>query len=309
MSKDHLERNGMRAAWISLVSNVVLTLMKLIGGFFLRSSVLIADGIHNAGDVVATVATFGSMRISRNPADEDHPYGHGKAEVLGAAFVAVVLAAAAIYMAYHALEALFEPPPPAHYLALGAAIVSLVWKQWLYTYTMKLGRELSSKGLIATAYDHLADVYASIAAVIGIGVGLVGGWTGYPILGYADPIAGFAVSLLVLKLAYEMGKESIDVLMEKAVPAEQLKAYAELVRQVPSVKRIDRLRARELGTHVFVDIRASVPEHMTIREGHNVVKHIQQTIRSSRPEVDEVLIHLNPWSHDSNETAGTAKEP
>jgi cation diffusion facilitator family transporter len=284
-----------RAAWISLVSNVLITIMKLVGGTLLKSSVLIADGVHNAGDVVATVATFGSMRISRNPADEDHPYGHGKAEVLGAAFVAVVLALAAVLMGYHAVHAFFEPAPTAHFLALAAALLSLVWKQSLYAYTMRIGKQLSSKGLIATAYDHLADVYASAAAVIGIGLGLLGQWLNVRWLGYADPAAGFIVSLLVMKLAYEMGKESVDILMEKAVPSEQLTAYAELVRKVDPVKRIDRLRARELGTHVFVDVRASVPGDLTIRQGHEIVRRIQQSIHEARPEVEEVLIHLNPW--------------
>lgn len=292
------ERAAAAAAWISLISNVVITIIKITLGLLLGSSVLIADGVHNAGDVVAAAATYGSMRISRKTADDDHPYGHGKAEVLGAAFVAVVLVLAAAMMGYHAVMAMFEPAPTAHLLALGAAFLSLIWKQALYVYTMRVGRRLSSKGLIATAYDHLADVYASIAAVVGIGVGLAGQLFGIPALGYADPIAGLLVSLLVLKLAFEIGKEAIDILMEKNVPAEQLDAYAELVRQVPAVKRIDRLRARELGTHVLVDVRASVPGDLTIREGHDIVRRIQQSIRENRSEVDEVLIHLNPWYGD-----------
>lgn len=292
-------RTASRAAWLSLISNILITIIKLFAGMLLKSSVLIADGVHNAGDVVASVAALGSMRISRSPADEDHPYGHGKAEVLGAAFVAVVLTLAAFVMGYHAVRAFFEPAPAAHWLALAAALLSLVWKQSLYGYTMRIGKQLSSKGLIATAYDHLADVYASVAAVIGIGLGLAGQRFGIGWLGYADPAAGLIVSLLVLKLAYEMGKESVDILMEKAVPSEQLTAYADLVRSVEPVKRIDRLRARELGTHVFVDVRASVPGDLTIKEGHDIVRRIQQSIRDSRPEVDEVLIHLNPWYESS----------
>lgn len=290
-----MHRAASQAAWVSLISNASITVIKLAAGTLLQSSVLIADGVHNAGDVVATVAALGSMRISRNPADEDHPYGHGKAEVLGAAFVSVILAFAAALMGYHAVHAFFAPAPTAHLLALAAALLSLVWKQSLYVYTMRIGKRLSSKGLIATAYDHLADVYASGAAVIGIGLGWTGQHFGARWLGYADPAAGFLVSLLVLKLAYEMGKDAVDILMEKNVPPEQLTAYAELVRKVETVKRIDRLRARELGTHVFVDVRASVPGDLTIRQGHDIARSIQKSIRESRPEVEEVLIHLNPW--------------
>jgi cation diffusion facilitator family transporter len=281
--------------WISLASNIVLTAIKIIVGLLFQSQVLIADGIHNAGDVIATATAYSSMRVSSKPADVDHPYGHGKAEVLGAFIVAIILGGAAIYMGYHSIHALFQTAGEAHIVAFCAAIVSLIWKQILYVNTMRVGRELNSKGLIATAYDHLADVYASIAASVGIGLGLIGNHYDISYLSYGDPVAGIIVSFLVLKLAYEMGRESFDILMERSVSASYIEQYAALIRSVSEVKRIDRLRAREHGHYILVDARLGVSGTLTIQEGHDISRAIKRKIKKAHSDVDEVLVHLNPW--------------
>jgi len=283
------------AAWISLISNVLLTIIKIVVGLLFKSPVLIADGVHNAGDVIASAAALGSMRISSRPPDEDHPYGHGKAEVIGASVVATILLLAALYVGYHSIVALFEPMPEAHIVALIAAVVSLIWKLWLYVYTIGIGRRVNSKGLIATAQDHLADVYASGAAVIGIGLGLLGQSLNMPMLSYADPIAGIIVAVLVLKLAADMARESIDILMEKAIGTEELAALESIVRGVEEVKRIDRIRAREHGQYIIIDLRVGVDGQMTIQQGHDVIRKIKKAILSTHPNVSEVMIHLNPW--------------
>jgi cation diffusion facilitator family transporter len=285
----------MIAVWISLLSNVALTVLKLVVGLLAGSQVLIADGVHNAGDVIATAAALSAMRISKLPADDDHPYGHGKAEVLGSGIVAVILVLAALYIGYHAVLAFFHEPGQASLLALAAALVSVFWKQALYVYTIRIGRKENSKGLIATAYDHLADVYASIAAVIGIGLALIGDYYGIHLLAYGDPAAGIIVSILVLKLAWHMAQEAIDILMEKTVSEEKLSEYKSLVTSIPQVKRIDRIRAREHGHYILVDVRVSIPGELSIQQGHDISRSIKKAIMERHREVDEVLIHLNPW--------------
>lgn len=286
------------AAWVSLISNILLTVIKLVVGLLFNSQVLIADGVHNGADVIASAAALSSMRISSRPADEDHPYGHGKAEVIASGIVAVILLLAGLMIGYESIHALFEPSGEAHVMALIAAIVSLVWKQWLYIYTIRIGKQTNSKGLLATAYDHLADVYASIAAVIGIGLGLIGEAYQIPNLMYGDPVAGIIVSILVLKIAFTMGRESVQVLMEKAVEPEKLNEYEQLVFAVPQVKRIDRLRAREHGHYILVDVRVGVPGYLSIQEGHDISREIKRSIMEAHQDVDEVLVHLNPWYED-----------
>ncbi|WP_256438805.1 cation diffusion facilitator family transporter [Sporosarcina sp. Te-1] len=286
------------AIWISLMSNIVLTVLKIIVGILFNSPVLLADGFHNAGDVAASAAALTSMRISKRPADEDHPYGHGKAEVIGSGIVAIILGIAALYIAYESITTFFEEPAKASVIALITAIVSLVWKQVLYVYTMRVGKKTNSKGLIATAYDHLADVYASLAAVVGIGLALIGDIYDIGFLSYGDPFAGVVVSVLVLRLAYEIGKESIDILMEKNVSHERLEEFAKLIRTFPEVKRIDRLRAREHGHYILVDVRVGVSGELTIQEGHDISSAIRNLIVNEHDDVDEVLVHLNPWYPD-----------
>jgi cation diffusion facilitator family transporter len=283
------------AIWLSFISNIVLTAGKLTVGLVFSSPVLVADGVHNAGDVVATGAALSSMRISKQPPDQDHPYGHGKAEVVGAGIVAIILGLAAVYMAYHSVMVLFEPPHPASMIALVAAAFSLVLKQILYVYTMSVGKRLKSSGLMATAYDHLADVYASIAAVIGIGLALIGDYYQIGLLAYGDPIAGIVVAYFVLKLAIHMGKASVDVLMEKNIEGEKMEELTQLVQSVSEVKRIDRIRARDHGHYILVDVRVGIPAHLNVQAGHDISRQIKQTIMGQHPDVGEVLVHLNPW--------------
>ncbi|NIK78046.1 cation diffusion facilitator family transporter [Paenibacillus castaneae] len=283
------------AIWISLLSNLLLTGIKIVVGLMTGSQVLLADGIHNAGDVIAVIAALSATVVAKKPRDVDHPYGHGRAEVIGSALVAIIMVIAALFIGYHSVLSFFHPAAKASIIALIAAAISLVWKQWLYIYCMRLGKSTKSKSLIATAYDHLADVYASIAAVAGVGAALIGEKFNIEILSYGDPIAGIIVAFFVLKLAYHMGREAVDILMDKMVSPEKLEQYEKLVSSIPEVKRIDRIRAREHGHYVIIDVRVGIPAELSIQEGHDVSKKIKAIIMDQNDDVEEVLIHLNPW--------------
>jgi cation diffusion facilitator family transporter len=209
------------AAWVSLISNFLLTVLKILVGVFFRSTALIADGVHNGGDVIASIATLSSMRVASQPADKEHPYGHGKAEDIASGIIAIILIIAGLFLIYESFLALFQPAETVSLWALAAAFISLVWKYALYIYTHRVGKEKRSKSLLATAKDHLADVYASLAAVIGIGFGFIGDQFNLPFAVYGDPAAGIIVSLLILKVAIEMGVSTINVLMESSVNPEK----------------------------------------------------------------------------------------
>ena len=295
MTKKMNDNAPIIAVWISLISNIILTVLKIVVGTLFHSPVLLADGYNNAGDVVASATALTSMHISKRPADEDHPYGHGKAEVISSAIVAIILGLAAIYIAYESISAIFSEPEKASIIAFLTAVISLVWKHVLYLYTIRIGKKANSKGLIATAYDHLADVYTSLAAIVGIGLALVGDFYDIKILSYADPIAGIIVTILIFKLAYHLGKEALDTLMEKSVSLERLDDFTSLIISIPEVRRIDRLRAREHGHYVLVDLRVSIPGDLTVQQGHDISRKIKKMIMETHHDVDEVLIHINPW--------------
>lgn len=289
------KRSHFIAAWIGLFSNFILTALKVIVGATFNSTALLADGIHNGGDVIASIATLGSMKVSSQPADPEHPYGHGKAEDIATIVVAFILAFAGVYLIYESASALFLNPHKATLWTLGAAFISLIWKQALYIYTVRAGKRNRSKSLMATAYDHLADVWASLAALVGIGIAYLGDLFSIPLAKYGDPVAGILVSLFILKVAYEMGNKAIQVLMESSVPEEVKMAYREIITSLPQVKRIDRLRAREHGNYILIDVRISIPGELTIKEGHDITRFIRDKIIETHPNVVEVLIHLNPW--------------
>jgi cation diffusion facilitator family transporter len=288
-------RSALTAIWISLISNILLTAIKIVTGLLFASPVLVADGIHNAGDIIATVAALTSSMVSKKPADNEHPYGHGKAEVVASAFVAVVLVLAALWICLQSARALFTSPGTESLLALWAAVLSLIWKQALYFYTMRVGKASKSKSVLATAYDHLADVYASLAAAIGIGLAVIGDHFDWQWAAYSDPIAGIVVSLLILKLAFEMGRDSVDILMERNVSADKLALYEKLLAELPPIKRIDRVRAREHGHYIVVDVRVGVPGEYTIQQGHDISRQIKKRIMDADNDVEEVMVHLNPW--------------
>ena len=290
-----MQNRSVTAIWISLISNILLAVMKISAGLLLASPVLLADGINNGGDIVATLVALSSSIISRKPADEDHPYGHGKAEVVASALVAVILALAALWICAGAVQALFEAPKSESVLALAAASVSLVWKLILYVYTVRIGRAEKSKSVLATAYDHLSDVYASGAAVVGITLAIIGGQYGWTWAAYGDPVASIIVSLLILRLAYKMAREAVDILMEKNAPKEKLDRYCELIGSIRHIKRIDQVRAREHGHYITVDVRVGVPGGFTVQQGHDISRQIKQLIMDDDPDVVEVLVHINPW--------------
>jgi len=258
----------------------------------------LADGIYNAADVVASIAALSSMKISNRTADESHPYGHRKAEVISSGIVAVILTLSALFMAYESIIALFHPATESHIITFIAALISLIWKQILYVYTIRIGRKTNNKGLIATVYDYLTDVYASIAAVIGIGIALLNNIYPIPYAAYGDPLAGIIVSFFVLKLAITMSKETVNILMDGCLPNKKCSKYKKIIQAHPLVKRIDRMRAREHGHYILIDVRISVPAYLSIQQGHDICREIETTIMRQDPEVYEILIHLNPWSEE-----------
>jgi cation diffusion facilitator family transporter len=290
------------AVWISMISNIFLTILKIVVGFFFKSEVLIADGVHNGGDVIATLVALISTIIARKPADEFHPYGHGKAEIIGSALVSVIMLVAALFIAYDSFESFFKTPVHASYIALIAAVISVIWKLVLYFYCIKIGKQTSNKSLIATAKDHLADVYASIAAVLGIGLAIIGEVYNIPLLSYGDSVAGIIVAFFVLKLSYEMGREATDILMEKMVSQERLDEITDLVKSISEVKRIDRIRAREHGYYIIVDVRVGIPGEFSVQEGHDVSRKIKETIMHANEDVEEVLVHINPWYENDKDS-------
>ncbi|WP_067619572.1 cation diffusion facilitator family transporter [Alicyclobacillus acidiphilus] len=292
---------GTRAAYTNAVLNVLLAAAKGIVGVIASSDALIADAVHSASDLAGSVAVIIGLRIASKPPDEDHPYGHGKAELLAATIVAGLLVAASIEVGISSVTSFFHPPKTPDMVAAYVALIAIVVKEFLFRYNYRLGKQMMSKSLMAQAYDHRSDVYSSLAALVGILLSIVGRRLGVHWLMYMDAAAGTFVALLVLKMAIDIAKDALRPLMDRVVLEEEnLAPYRQQVEQIEGVCAIDELRVRDHGQYVIVDIEISVDSRITVAEGHDIAAEVRQVLRSQFERVQDVFVHVNPYDKTSD---------
>jgi cation diffusion facilitator family transporter len=284
-----------KVAWISVVSNILLTIGKITVGLYGKSDAVFADGIHSSADVFASFIVLLVIKIANKPADQEHPYGHGKAEVIVSGFVGIVLLLVSFYVVYEAIMGFFHPISTPNILAMWVAIISYGAKEFLYRYSYKIAKEYHSKAIEAVAYDHKADIFASVAAALGVILSSIGGKFNIHVLLYGDKIASIVVAYLIFNVSRKMLREAFDILLERNIETEILNEYISIISSFPDVKRIDSVRARELGYYVLVDLRISIDKEKTIKEGHDLSREIKHALMKKHDNIEEVLIHLNPY--------------
>ncbi|HET7658686.1 MAG TPA: cation diffusion facilitator family transporter [Bacillales bacterium] len=298
--QDKRTQVGKKVAWIALVANIILAAGKIIIGYFGGSEAVFADGIHSGADVVASIAVVAVVGISNKPPDEEHPFGHGKAEVISESIVGLILFFVSIYIIVEAVFAMLGTPSAPDLIAMAAALGSYFAKEILYRYSMKRGKKFNSKAIMAIAYDHQADIVASLAAFAGVLLSIVGHYTGWKILLYGDAAASIIVAGLIFRISAKLVRSSVNVLMEKNVDHKQLEKYTSAIESFADVKRIDQIRARELGHYVMLDVRLSIDHDKTIKEGHDTARKIKNEIQDKFPDVEEVFIHINPYFEEDD---------
>jgi cation diffusion facilitator family transporter len=284
-----------KVAWISVISNIILTLGKVVIGWYGNSDAVFADGIHSAADVFASIIVLLVIKIANKPADKEHPYGHGKAEVIVSGIIGILLFFVAIYVVYEGISGFFHEVESPSLLAMWVALFSYATKVMLYRSSLKVAKQNKSKAIEAIAFDHKADIVASIAAAIGVLISIAGNRFDIHFLLYGDKAASIFVAYLIFKIAKEMLTEAFDILLERNIDTETLQEYIAAVKAFEEVKRIDRIRARELGHYVLVDLRISIDHFKTIKQGHDLAKSIKQKLIDKFDNIQEVLIHLNPY--------------
>lgn len=295
MNLGERETIAKKVAWISLWSNIVLTFGKMMIGWTAKSDAVFADGIHSAADVFASFIVLLVLKISNKPADKEHPYGHGKAEIIVSGVIGILLTLVSIYIIFESISGFFHPIEAPNILALWIALLSYGLKEYLYRYSLKIAKQQNSKAIEAIALDHKADIVASIAAAAGVLLSIIGEHFQITSLMYGDKVASLFVAYLIFKIAKEMLTEAFDILLERSVNTEIINAYISTISEFQEVKRIDKIRARELGHYIIVDLRISVDHTKTIKEGHDLSREIKYALMGKFDNVQEVLIHLNPY--------------
>jgi len=284
-----------KVAWISVWSNIVLTVGKMIIGYSSNSDAVFADGIHSAADVFASIIVLIVIRLANKPADDDHPYGHGKAEVIVSGIVGIILFLVAVYIVFEGVSGFFHPIESPTLMAMWVALFSYVAKILLYQYSLKTAKAQQSKAIEAIAFDHKADIIASIAAAMGVIVSIVGKQEKIHFLLYGDKVASIFVAFLIFRISWQMMNEAFQILMERNVAPDLLDEFTSTIESFPEVKRIDLIRAREHGHYILVDVRISIDHFKTIKQGHDLGREIKKVLMAKNDHIQEVLIHLNPY--------------
>jgi len=295
----HPARQGFKTTAIGIAISVVLAVVKAIAGILGHSFALIADAVESAGDIFTASVMFVGLRTSAKPPDQDHPYGHGKAEPLAALVVVLGLVIAAGFIAWESIGNLTTRHQPPAAFTLGVLAVVILVKEGLSRYVSGVGESVESQAIKADGFHHRSDAITSAAAFIGISIALIGG-PGYEI---ADDWAALGAAVIILGNAVRMGRPALGELMDRQPNPEWLDEVAHVALAHPQVQSIENLRLRKMGFDRYMDFHLRVPPDLSVREGHRIAHEVKDQLLDLHPYLRDVLIHIEPAYLD-NSTSG-----
>lgn len=284
---------------ITLVGSLVnfgLVLLKFVAGILGRSAAMVADAVHSLSDFVTDIIVLVFIRISTKPRDEDHNYGHGKYETLATVIIGVVLCFVGIKLLLnggnkiYGFFALGQEIKSPGYIALIAALVSILAKEILYRYTVVVGKRENSQSVVANAWHHRSDAFSSIGTAVGIGGAILLG----PDWAVLDSIAAVVVSVFIIKVAFELLLPAIHELLEKSLSAEVEAGILNTIMMTPGVCDPHNLRTRCLGNNYAIEVHIRVEGGMSVDEAHEITKQIESRLRDKYGEDTHVNIHVEP---------------
>lgn len=290
------DRKVLRYATFSLWVNIVLTVVKGVAGILGHSHALVADAVESLLDVFGGLIIWGGIRIATIPPDEDHPYGHGKAESLAAVVVAGGLLVTAIGIAVSSVQAMLVPheAPAPYTLLVLVGVIGL--KEVLYRYLSRVSSALHSTALKVDAWHHRSDAITSVAAFVGIGIAVVGGeaWR------TADEWAALLACGIIAWNGLTLLRPAVDEIMD-AAPDPEIEARVRVVAlEQDKVKSLDTCLVRKMGLCFFVDIHVGVEDTLTVQQGHLIAHDVKDAIRADNPAIHDVLVHIEPASRHSH---------
>lgn len=273
-------------------ANVWLMAMKLLAGHFGRSEAVFADGLESAADFIAILSSMLALRISRRPFDREHPYGHGRAENIAAVIVSFVIFGTGAWILVRAVNSILEGPselPSA--VAVAAAFITILVKKTLYRYSRRVGIELESPAILATAKDHRKDAVSSVATLIGVAGAFLG-------VGVMDPIAAGVTAFFIFHIAYGTFMTAAHDLMDGCVPEDFEGEVKKIAEAVQGVEHVHEIRCRRSGQYVIIDLKLDMDPEMTVRKSHAIATNVKLHIFERFPNVGDVMIHVNPHEEE-----------
>ncbi|MFA6543613.1 MAG: cation diffusion facilitator family transporter [Limisphaerales bacterium] len=290
MSDDRLQRS-LRATFLGLVINTLLAVGKMAAGFLGQSHALVADGVESLADIFSSVIVWRGMVIAAEPADGDHPYGHGKAEPLAAAMVAIMLLLAALWIAVNSVREVFHPHGSPAPWTLAVLLLVIVVKESLFRFVLREGTSVESSAIQGDAWHHRSDAITSLFAGIGIVIALVGG-RGYEA---ADDVAALLASFVIGWNGWRLLAPAFGELMDAAPNLAETEQIRIIAAAVPEVRLVEKCLTRKMGWHFYVDMHVHVDPQMTVERAHRVAHEVKDRVREKVPKVRDVLVHIEPW--------------
>jgi cation diffusion facilitator family transporter len=282
---------SIRWAQAGLLVNALLVLVKLIAGIVGHANALVADAIESSADIFSSLIVWMGLSIATRPADEDHPYGHGKAEPLAAAVVSLMLIGAAVGISILAIREIVTPHHlPAPFTLFVAAGV-IVLKETLYRRVSRVGREVGGTVVTADAWHHRADAVTSLAAFIGISIALIGG----PGWEAADDWAALFAALIVAVNGIRTLRPAVSALMDEAPDRAVKERAVQAALRVSGVRHIENLHVRGSGLGFYVDLHAQADPTISLEEAHEIAATVKYAILEAVPSVVGVLVHMEPY--------------
>ncbi|WP_281637507.1 cation diffusion facilitator family transporter [Flavobacterium marginilacus] len=281
---------AIKATYFSIIGNTSLALIKGLAGVFGNSYALIADAIESTADIFASLLVLFGIKYSSRPADENHPYGHGRAEPLITFLVVGFLITSATIIGYESIINIRTPhelPKPWTLFVLGAIII---WKEYSFQLVMKRSKETNSSSLKADAWHHRSDALTSIAAFIGISIALFMG-KGYE---SADDWAALFASGFILYNSYLIFRPALGEIMDEHLYDDLVEEIRQVSHQVDGIIDTEKCFIRKAGMKYHVDLHARVSGTITVKEGHDLSHKLKDTLREKIPELGHVLIHIEP---------------
>lgn len=286
-------RLGRKAAYVGIIGNILLTIFNFIVGITAGSVALVAEAAHTLSDILTSIITFIGFRIALKPADIEHPYGHGRAEALAGLIVVLFLGIVAYEILSEAWKKLFIVSVPPDYLAAVMALVGIIANSLMTTYMMRTGKKINSPAIIADAQHQKVDIL-SCAAIL---VGVIGSNLG---LKFLDPVVAIIIAFIVLKTAFDVGRENINNIMGK-VPARDIMAkIRKSAMSVKGVMGIHNVRINYFGPYAAVDLHIEVDGDMKLREAHCISHKVEKKIIEEIDLIAIVNVHACPFDEKNH---------
>ena len=289
--EEEFQTAATKVSLVSMITNVILTLLKLAAGVIAHSGAMISDAVHSASDILSGLIVMIGVRISSRAPDEAHPYGHERYECVAALLLSGVLALVGGTIGLNAIRDIFsgraqEMEAPGM-LALIAAVVSIVTKESLFWYTRGYAKRYRSTALHAEAWHQRSDALSSIGALIGI----AGARMGVPVM---EPIASVIIAVFILRVAVRIFKDATDQMVDRSCGEEQENAFRATAQEIPGVMGVELLRTRMFGNRVYVDLEIVADPELTLAAAHGIAEQVHDAIEQTYPEVKHIMVHVNP---------------